>query len=121
MYLFNDVFNVKEHMKEKCSPSRTQLHMDDEDTDGLFARLRRQLQAKDDELRLVQKNMAEWKDKTTARLAHKFQLELTNELERSLTHTFIEIRLTDIQHCVAFNDVIKRRHHKKRHSKIKQK
>ncbi|KAA0716997.1 hypothetical protein E1301_Tti014994 [Triplophysa tibetana] len=73
---------IQEHMKEKNSLRKGRLHMDDDDTDGLFARLRRQLQAKDDELRLVQKNMAELKGKTTARLAHKFQLEFTAELER---------------------------------------
>ncbi|XP_057182011.1 trichohyalin [Triplophysa rosa] len=73
---------IQEHMKEKSSLCKGRLHMNDDDTDGLFAHLRRQLQAKDDELRLVQKNMAEWKGKTTARLAHKFQLEVTAELER---------------------------------------
>ncbi|XP_056602451.1 trichohyalin [Triplophysa dalaica] len=73
---------IQEHMKEKNSLRKGRQHTDDDDTDGLFARLRRQLQAKDDELRMVQKKMAEWKGKTTARLAHKFQLEITAELER---------------------------------------
>ncbi|XP_051962406.1 trichohyalin [Xyrauchen texanus] len=73
---------IKEHIEEMSSLSRAQLHRGDDDTDGLFARLRRQLQAKDDELRQVVNNMAHWKDKTTARLARKFELELTAELER---------------------------------------
>lgn len=87
MHTYECIFNLKEHMKEKNSLRKGRQHMDDDDTDGLFARLRRQLHAKDDELRMVQKNMAEWKGKTTARLAHKFQLEFTAELERSHTHT----------------------------------
>ncbi|XP_051531473.1 trichohyalin-like [Myxocyprinus asiaticus] len=73
---------IKEHIEEMSSLSRAQLHRGDDDTDGLFACLRRQLQAKDDELRQVVNNMAHWKDKTTARLARKFELELTAELER---------------------------------------
>lgn len=64
------------------SLSRAQLHMNNDDTDRLCVHLRRQLRAKDDELRQVQNNMAQWKDKTTTRLAHKFELELNAELER---------------------------------------
>ncbi|XP_065106156.1 uncharacterized protein [Paramisgurnus dabryanus] len=72
---------IQEHMKEISGLCTTNMD-DDDETDGLLAHMHRQLQAKDDELKLVQKNMAEWKDKTTARLAHKFQLELTDGMDR---------------------------------------
>ncbi|XP_019716768.1 trichohyalin isoform X2 [Hippocampus comes] len=49
---------------------------------GLEASLRKQLDAKDMELRQVQRNMTQWKEQTTARLACKFEEELTAELER---------------------------------------
>uniref|UniRef100_A0A3B5A1D6 Si:ch211-102c2.8 n=1 Tax=Stegastes partitus TaxID=144197 RepID=A0A3B5A1D6_9TELE len=48
---------------------------------GVAASLRKQLKAKDLELRQVQRNMAEWKEQTAARLACKFEEELTVELE----------------------------------------
>ncbi|XP_042610949.1 trichohyalin isoform X2 [Cyprinus carpio] len=73
---------IQEHIEEMSSISRAQLHMKHDDTDELCVHLRRQLQAKDDELRQLQNNMTQWKDKTTARLAHKFELELKAELER---------------------------------------
>ena len=44
--------------------------------------LRRQLQAKDQELREVQRNMGQWKEQTSVRLARRFEQELTSELER---------------------------------------
>ncbi|XP_051923686.1 trichohyalin isoform X2 [Hippocampus zosterae] len=49
---------------------------------GLEASLRKQLEDKDMELRQVQRNMTQWKEQTTARLACKFEEELTAELER---------------------------------------
>lgn len=49
---------------------------------GVAASLRKQLKAKDVELRLVQRSMAQWRDQTAARLARKFEEELTAELER---------------------------------------
>ncbi|XP_048043163.1 trichohyalin isoform X2 [Megalobrama amblycephala] len=73
---------IQEHIEEMSSLSRAQLHMNNDDTDRLCVHLRRQLRAKDDELRQVQNNMAQWKDKATTRLAHKFELELNAELER---------------------------------------
>ncbi|XP_016420945.1 trichohyalin-like [Sinocyclocheilus rhinocerous] len=73
---------IQEHTEEMSSISRAQLHMNHDDTDELCVHLRRQLQAKDDELRQLQNSMTQWKDKTTARLAHKFELELKAELER---------------------------------------
>ncbi|KTG44146.1 hypothetical protein cypCar_00011296, partial [Cyprinus carpio] len=73
---------IQEHIEEMSSISLAQLHMKHDDTDELCVHLRRQLQAKDDELRQLQNNMTQWKDKTSARLAHKFELELKAELER---------------------------------------
>ncbi|KAF4074208.1 hypothetical protein AMELA_G00236920 [Ameiurus melas] len=72
---------IQEHIEELSSLNRVRLR-DDDDGEGVAARLRRQLRAKDEELRQVQRNMARWKEKTAARLARKFELELTCELER---------------------------------------
>lgn len=49
---------------------------------GVAASLRKQLTAKDMELRQVQRSMGQWKEQTAARLACKFEEELTAELER---------------------------------------
>ncbi|XP_026112729.1 trichohyalin-like isoform X2 [Carassius auratus] len=73
---------IQEHIEEMSSISRAQLQMNHDDTDELCVHLRRQLQAKDDELRRLKSNMTQGKDKTTARLAHKFELELKAEIER---------------------------------------
>ncbi|XP_056312759.1 trichohyalin [Danio aesculapii] len=74
---------IQAHIEEMSSLSRGQLLMkNDEDVDGQCVRLHRQLKAKDEELRQVHSSMAQWKDKTTARIAHKFELELNAELER---------------------------------------
>ncbi|XP_066513921.1 golgin subfamily A member 6-like protein 6 isoform X2 [Hoplias malabaricus] len=70
---------IQEHIEELSSMSKMRLCEDD---DGVVASLRRQLQAKDEELRKVQRNMAQWKEKTTKRLARKFEEELNTELER---------------------------------------
>lgn len=48
----------------------------------MAASLRKQLKAKDVELRRVQRSMAQWREQTAARLACKFEEELTAELER---------------------------------------
>ncbi|MCJ8747101.1 hypothetical protein PDJAM_G00149520 [Pangasius djambal] len=72
---------IQEHIEELSRLTRARLREDD-DADGVAARLRRQLTAKDEELRQVQRNMVQWKEKTTARLALKFEQELTSELER---------------------------------------
>ncbi|KAL6465207.1 hypothetical protein MHYP_G00253400 [Metynnis hypsauchen] len=74
---------IQEHIEELSSMSRVRLGEDD---DGL----RRQLQAKDEELRQVQRNMAKWKEKTTKRLAQKFEEELSTELERRVSKPKLE-------------------------------
>nr|XP_057926552.1 uncharacterized protein si:ch211-102c2.8 [Doryrhamphus excisus] len=71
---------IREHIEELSSLKWA--HMSD---GGLEASLRKQLEAKDMELRQVQTNMALWKEQTTARLACKFEEELTAELERCRT------------------------------------
>lgn len=73
---------LKEHIEEMSSLSRAQLRMNNDDTDRLCVHMRRQLRVEDDELRQAQNNMAQWKDKTTTRLTHKFELELNAEQER---------------------------------------
>ncbi|KAL0193579.1 hypothetical protein M9458_011875, partial [Cirrhinus mrigala] len=65
-----------EHIEEMSNLSRAQLRMND-DTDKPCVHLHRQQQAKEDELRQVQSNMVQCKDKNTARL----ELELNAELE----------------------------------------
>ncbi|KAI5088133.1 trichohyalin isoform X1 [Silurus meridionalis] len=72
---------IHEHIEELSSLNRARVHEDDEGG-GTAARLRRQLRAKDEELRQVQRNMVQWKEKTMARLARKFEQELTSELDR---------------------------------------
>ncbi|XP_053336629.1 trichohyalin [Clarias gariepinus] len=72
---------IQDHIEELSSLSRVHLH-DDDEREGVAARLRRQLRAKDEELRQVQRSMAQWKEKTAARLARKFEQEVTSELER---------------------------------------
>ncbi|XP_033946315.1 golgin subfamily A member 6-like protein 22 [Pseudochaenichthys georgianus] len=70
---------IQEHIEELSWP-----HMCDGGADGggVAASLRKQLGAKDLELRQVQRSMAQWKEHTAARLACKFEEELTSELER---------------------------------------
>ncbi|XP_035385651.1 trichohyalin isoform X2 [Electrophorus electricus] len=73
---------IQEHIEELSCVSRLRLHEDDDDGGSMAANLRKQLKAKDEELRQVQRYVAHWKEKTTARLAHRFEEELTSELER---------------------------------------
>ncbi|KAG8012015.1 hypothetical protein GBF38_004441 [Nibea albiflora] len=54
---------------------------------GVAASLRKQLKAKDLQLRQVQRSMGQWKEQTAARLACKFEEELTAELERKRSKT----------------------------------
>lgn len=70
---------LQEHIEELSWP-----HMCDGGADGggVAASLRKQLGAKDLELRQVQRSMAQWKEHTAARLACKFEEELTSDLER---------------------------------------
>ncbi|RXN22137.1 golgin subfamily B member 1-like protein [Labeo rohita] len=77
----------KEHIEEMSSISRAKLRMND-DTDKPSVHLHRQLQAKDDELRQVHSNMAQCKDKNTARL----ELELNAELERRVPKPRAELQ-----------------------------
>ncbi|KAK5910234.1 hypothetical protein CesoFtcFv8_004087 [Champsocephalus esox] len=73
---------IQEHIEELSWP-----HICDGGADGggVAASLRKQLGAKDLELRQVQRSMAQWKEHTAARLACKFEEELTSELERCKT------------------------------------
>ncbi|KTG04697.1 hypothetical protein cypCar_00000573, partial [Cyprinus carpio] len=82
-----------EHIEEMSILSQAQLRMNNGDTDEPCVHLCRQLRAKDDELRQVQNNMAQWKDKTTARLAHKFELELNAELESCVICSLFQVDL----------------------------
>ncbi|XP_050965672.1 trichohyalin isoform X3 [Labeo rohita] len=78
---------IQEHIEEMSSISRAKLRMND-DTDKPSVHLHRQLQAKDDELRQVHSNMAQCKDKNTARL----ELELNAELERRVPKPRAELQ-----------------------------
>lgn len=74
---------LQEHIEELSSLTWSQLcHGGAEGEGGAAASLRKQLKAKDTELRQVQRRMDEWKEQTAARLACKFEEELTAELER---------------------------------------
>lgn len=86
--LFTAVCKPKEHIEEMSSISRAKLRMND-DTDKPSVHLHRQLQAKDDELRQVHSNMAQCKDKNTARL----ELELNAELERCVICSLSQVDL----------------------------
>ncbi|XP_077456871.1 uncharacterized protein LOC144074352 [Stigmatopora argus] len=68
---------IQEHVDELSSLKWSRMS-----DGGLEASLRKQLEAKDMELRQVQRSMTQWKEQTTARLACKFEDELTAELER---------------------------------------
>ncbi|XP_053277029.1 centrosome-associated protein CEP250-like [Pleuronectes platessa] len=73
---------IQEHIEELSSLNRTQLTDGGAEEGGAAGSLRKQLKAKDVELRQVQRSMAQWKQQTAARLACKFEEELTAELER---------------------------------------
>ncbi|CAB1439409.1 unnamed protein product, partial [Pleuronectes platessa] len=75
---------IQEHIEELSSLNRTQL-TDGGAEGGAAGSLRKQLKAKDVELRQVQRSMAQWKQQTAARLACKFEEELTAELERKIS------------------------------------
>ncbi|XP_029685433.1 myosin-2 isoform X2 [Takifugu rubripes] len=75
---------IQEHIEELSSLKWA--HLSDGGAEGgAAASLRKQLQAKDMELRQVQRRMAQWKAQTAARLAFRFEEELTAELERCKT------------------------------------
>lgn len=74
---------LQEHIEELSSLTLAHLCRGGaEEGGGAAASLRKQLKAKDAELRQVQRRMDEWKEQTAARLACKFEEELTAELER---------------------------------------
>ncbi|XP_034548024.1 trichohyalin isoform X2 [Notolabrus celidotus] len=76
---------IQEHIEELSSLNVAHMCDGGPEGGGLTASLRKQLKAKDLELRQVQKSMAQWKEQTAARLACKFEEELTSELERYKT------------------------------------
>lgn len=73
---------LQEHIEELSSLKWVHLSDGGVQGGGVAACLCKQLKAKDSELRQVQRSMAEWKGQTAARLARKFEEELTAELER---------------------------------------
>ncbi|KAJ8385995.1 hypothetical protein AAFF_G00178160 [Aldrovandia affinis] len=81
---------IQEHIEELSSLQRAQLRQGHSESGGVAASLRRQLQDKDGELREVQRSMGRWKEQTAARLARKFEEELTAELERRAPRARVE-------------------------------
>ncbi|KAK9522779.1 hypothetical protein VZT92_019225 [Zoarces viviparus] len=76
---------IKEHIEELSSPNWPRMCGGGAEGGGVAASLRKQLKAKELELRQVQRSMGQWKERTAARLACKFEEELTAELERCKT------------------------------------
>ncbi|TSU24209.1 hypothetical protein Baya_12865 [Bagarius yarrelli] len=81
----------KEHVEELSSLTRVRLR-EDVCGDDALAHLRRQLRAKDEELRQVQRNMSQWKEKTTARIARKKSCGNNSEQRRRLEQLEEEMR-----------------------------
>ncbi|XP_028851434.1 trichohyalin [Denticeps clupeoides] len=73
---------VQEHIEELSSFSRARMNRLVDAEEGVVPSLRRQLQAKDEELRQVQRSMGQWKERTTERLARKLEEELMSQLEK---------------------------------------
>lgn len=73
---------IQDHIEELSSLKWA--HLCDQGGEGreMEASLRKQLKAKDMELRQVQRSMGQWKEQIAARLACKFEEELTAELEK---------------------------------------
>ena len=87
VYITQSIINehqllLQEHIEELSSLNWSHMCDGGADGGGVAASLRKQLGAKDLELRQVQRSMAQWKEHTAARLACKFEEELTSELER---------------------------------------
>ncbi|KAM7391992.1 hypothetical protein PAMP_022636 [Pampus punctatissimus] len=78
---------IQEHIEELTSLNWAHMCDGGGEGGGAAASLRKQLKAKDLELRQVQRSMSQWKEKTVARLACKFEEELTAELERKTPKT----------------------------------
>ncbi|XP_078141297.1 uncharacterized protein LOC144539609 [Centroberyx gerrardi] len=73
---------IQAHIEELSSLNWAHMCEGGDEGGGVAASLRRQLKAKDLELWQVQRSMGQWKEQTAARLARKFEEELTAELER---------------------------------------
>ncbi|KAJ8263621.1 hypothetical protein COCON_G00160780 [Conger conger] len=84
---------IQDHIEELSSLQRSQLRDSSGEAGGVAVSLRRQLQDKDGELREVQRSMGRWKEQTAARLARKFEEELTAELERCKAQLLKERRV----------------------------
>ncbi|CAK6966516.1 trichohyalin isoform X4 [Scomber scombrus] len=78
---------IQEHIEELSSLNWAHMCDGGGEGEGVAASLRKQLKAKDLELKQVQRSMGQWKEKTVARLACKFEEELTAELERKASKT----------------------------------
>ncbi|XP_068559319.1 paramyosin isoform X2 [Cebidichthys violaceus] len=76
---------IKEHIEELGSLNWPHMCEGGAEGGGVAASLRKQLKAKELELRQVQRSMGQWKEQTAARLACRFEEELTAELERCKT------------------------------------
>nr|XP_033474947.1 trichohyalin isoform X2 [Epinephelus lanceolatus] len=76
---------IQEHIEELSSLNWPHMCDGGAEGGGVATSLRKQLKAKDLELRQVQRSMAQWKEQTAARLACKFEEELTAEMERCKT------------------------------------
>ncbi|XP_022608111.1 golgin subfamily A member 4-like [Seriola dumerili] len=78
---------IQEHIEELSSLNRAHVSDGGAEGGGVAVSLRKQLKAKDLELRQVRRSMGQWKEQTAARLACKFEEELTAELERKTSKT----------------------------------
>ncbi|XP_068461118.1 trichohyalin [Clinocottus analis] len=76
---------IQEHIEELSALNWPHMCGGGAGLGGVAESLRKQLKAKDLELRQVQRSMGQWKQQTAARLARTFEEELTAELERCRT------------------------------------
>ncbi|XP_069038382.1 rootletin isoform X3 [Lepisosteus oculatus] len=80
---------IQEHIEEVSQLQRVQLK---ESAAADSQALRQQLREKNNELRAIQRSMGQWKEQTAAKLARKFEEELSSELERCKTELLKERR-----------------------------
>ncbi|KAM8886247.1 uncharacterized protein AB9W97_013442 isoform 2-T2 [Spinachia spinachia] len=73
---------IQEHIEELSGLNWAHACEGRAEVGGMVASLRKQLRAKDLELRQLQRSMGRWQERTAARLACKFEDALTTELER---------------------------------------
>lgn len=71
--------SVQENIEELCSLTEDR---GGPEWEAEVTSLHRRLQAKDQQLRHIQRNMDQWKEQTATRLACKFEEALKDELER---------------------------------------